>query len=730
MTKKSMSSVSAFIIGVFMFAAIQVNVAHALTTIEDGCLDCHYRGSSIVPDAKQFENGTSWHSFHKDFSCSSCHPGSAGSKPISVADCRTCHNSPCSWQDFHENNVGRTCYECHTECDTQLPECGNGIIEAGEQCDDGNSIDGDCCNANCQFEQAGSPCPDPGYCNGEETCDGGGNCLAGNPIDCNDGVDCTDDSCVESNRTCVNRPNNRNCSDDGLFCTGDEFCDALNDCSSSGDPCQNGTVCNEPNGSCDPEAACGDGVVNPGEECDDGNGEDGDCCSALCAFESAGSLCADNQYCNGEEACDGTGNCQPGLPIDCGDGIACTDDACDEVNDVCANTPDNGTCDDGQYCNGVETCDLISGCEPGIPVNCSDGVDCTNDDCDEINDTCVYTPDGNNCPDDGLFCNGDEFCHPQNDCSSRGDPCLNGTVCDEDAGFCGPPPSCGDGIVDQGEDCDDGNTASGDCCSVDCQFESGGSSCSDEQYCNGEETCDGIGNCQPGVAVDCSDGVACTVDACDEVNNVCVNTLNDNNCPDDGLFCTGQEICDPVNGCLSLGNPCLPEENCDEASNQCVVSPECSLDVDCDDGLFCNGDELCDADGMCQPGTGPCPPEETCNEETDQCVAVEVDLDIAGLRATKGVRLKRVKDVVLKLVVQNNGRQDAAHRRATITGVQNGEEVYYETVPVNDPVGKGRTSWPFPSYRPTDEGTIEWTATIDDDDLDDDTKTVRTIVLP
>jgi cysteine-rich repeat protein len=398
------------------------------------------------------------------------------------------------------------------------------------------------------------------------------------------------------------------------------------------------------------------------------------------------------------------------LPIDCGDGIACTDDACDEVNDACLNTPDNGTCDDGQYCNGVETCDL--------------------NDCDEINDTCVYTPDGNNCPDDGLFCNGDEFCHPQNDCSSRGDPCLNGTVCDEDAGFCGPPPSCGDGIVDQGEDCDDGNTASGDCCSVDCQFESGGSSCSDEQYCNGEETCDGIGNCQPGVAVDCSDGVACTVDACDEVNNVCVNTLNDNNCPDDGLFCTGQEICDPVNGCLSLGNPCLPEENCDEASNQCVVSPECSLDVDCDDGLFCNGDELCDADGMCQPGTGPCPPEETCNEETDQCVAVEVDLDIAGLRATKGVRLKRVKDVVLKLVVQNNGRQDAAHRRATITGVQNGEEVYYETVPVNDPVGKGRTSWPFPSYRPTDEGTIEWTATIDDDDLDDDTKTVRTIVLP
>ena len=167
-----------------------------------------------------------------------------------------------------------------------------------------------------------------------------------------------------------------------------------------------------------------------------------------------------------------------GVSIDCGDGIACTVDSCDEVNDTCANTPDNRACDDGQYCDGVETCDLISGCEPGTAVECSDGIACTNDSCDETSDRCVFTPEHNNYPDDGIFCNGDEFCHPQNDCSSRGDPCLNGTVCDEDAGSCGPPPSCGDGIADQGEACDDGNTESGDCCSADCQFETEGSSCS------------------------------------------------------------------------------------------------------------------------------------------------------------------------------------------------------------------------------------------------------------
>ena len=34
MIKKSMCSVSAFIVGVFMFAVVNVNVAHALRTIE------------------------------------------------------------------------------------------------------------------------------------------------------------------------------------------------------------------------------------------------------------------------------------------------------------------------------------------------------------------------------------------------------------------------------------------------------------------------------------------------------------------------------------------------------------------------------------------------------------------------------------------------------------------------------------------------------------------------
>jgi cysteine-rich repeat protein len=36
-----------------------------------------------------------------------------------------------------------------------LPSCGNGTLESGEQCDDGNTTNGDGCNSNCQQETSG-----------------------------------------------------------------------------------------------------------------------------------------------------------------------------------------------------------------------------------------------------------------------------------------------------------------------------------------------------------------------------------------------------------------------------------------------------------------------------------------------------------------------------------------------------------------------------------------------
>jgi cysteine-rich repeat protein len=62
---------------------------------------------------------------------------------------------------------------------------------------------------------------------------------------------------------------------------------------------------------------------------------------------------------------------------------------------------------------------------------------------------------------------------------------------------------CGNGVVDTGEQCDDGNTETGDCCSSTCQFESSGSACAaDEDFCT-DDVCDGAGTCTHPVLPDC-----------------------------------------------------------------------------------------------------------------------------------------------------------------------------------------------------------------------------------
>ncbi|MGD2109260.1 MAG: DUF4114 domain-containing protein, partial [Phycisphaerae bacterium] len=61
--------------------------------------------------------------------------------------------------------------------------------------------------------------------------------------------------------------------------------------------------------------------------------------------------------------------------------------------------------------------------------------------------------------------------------------------------------------------------------------------CDDESYCNGVEVCvDGA--CVPGPPVDCDDSVDCTIDTCDDDNDTCTHTPNDNAC-NDGQYCNG-----------------------------------------------------------------------------------------------------------------------------------------------------------------------------------------------
>jgi len=118
--------------------------------------------------------------------------------------------------------------------------------------------------------------------------------------------------------------------------------------------------------------------------------------------------------------------------------VSCTDESCDEVNDVIVHTPNDANCDNGQFCDGAETCDAVNDCQAGVPPVEDDLVACTDESCDEVNDVIVHTANDANC-DNGLFCDGAETCDAVNDCQAGSAPCAVGETCNETDDICEPP---------------------------------------------------------------------------------------------------------------------------------------------------------------------------------------------------------------------------------------------------------------------------------------------------
>jgi cysteine-rich repeat protein len=84
---------------------------------------------------------------------------------------------------------------------------------------------------------------------------------------------------------------------------------------------------------CTIEPFCGDNELNEGEACDDGNSTDGDGCSAECQDEVPGAECGNGVVETGEE-CDGSGGCLADCTLApfCGDGTKDPGEACDDGN--------------------------------------------------------------------------------------------------------------------------------------------------------------------------------------------------------------------------------------------------------------------------------------------------------------------------------------------------------------------------------------------------------------
>jgi hypothetical protein len=265
-----------------------------------------------------------------------------------------------------------------------------------------------------------------------------------------------------------------------------------------------------------------------------------------CGYEALDTSCADATVCNGDELCDGAGNCQAGTPLNCDDGVGCTDDSCDAVGG-CQNPTNDANCTDATVCNGDETCDAVFDCQPGTPLNCDDGVGCTDDSCDAVSGCQNLTNDGN-CIDANV-CNGIETCDAVLDCQA------------------GTPLNCDDGVGCTDDSCD---AVSG------CQSLANDANCIDATVCNGIETCDAVLDCQSGTPLNCDDGVGCTDDSCDAVSG-CQNTP-DGSCGDP-LACIQDSDCD--NGGACAVGECTADHRCRYNPDACDTQGPCAADSTC-----------------------------------------------------------------------------------------------------------------------------------------------------
>ena len=178
--------------------------------------------------------------------------------------------------------------EDNSVCEPQT--CGNGVIEASEMCDDGNTVNGDGCTDSC-YDTDWSCSSDLFY---DVTCDCG--CGISDPRCADASVAACEEVHCGSNEVVVEGDNGRCLSLDGWTCDpsylgSNDGCDC--GCGILDPDCADGLVTSCQNSACPAGATpasyqnwtchtCGDGFLEPSEMCDDGNRYEHDHCSNSC----------------------------------------------------------------------------------------------------------------------------------------------------------------------------------------------------------------------------------------------------------------------------------------------------------------------------------------------------------------------------------------------------------------------------------------------------------------
>ncbi len=316
-----------------------------------------------------------------------------------------------------------SCQYCDRACrreTVRADQCGDGWVTGGEQCDDGNAQGGDGCSALCRWEMTAAPasaCTDsdggkaPGAY-GEARMTGDHPTVL------------LEDMCLSVLSNGYTQPvescSGPSCRQREAFCDGADARTLSTSCPAGcfrgvcahpteqttcvgASECPAGNACW--NGRCVPAPVCGDGYPDTGEGCDDGNPVNGDGCSANCRRE-------EGYRCSGAPS-----QCRL-MPI-CGNGIV--------ESGMCVDT-----FQDGRRC-------LMHGDYTYYGVSCLTDADC-DEQCDDANndtsDACLHWWQGQTC---------------------REAVCGDGVVCSAENCTTGPdhgPEQCDDGNMDDNDSCD------------------------------------------------------------------------------------------------------------------------------------------------------------------------------------------------------------------------------------------------------------------------------------